>query len=203
MSRTRIRGANLPVPQSRAQATETMTAIGTVSRQLARLEADMNDQIAAMRNAADAAAEPLRNRRDAMIEGLRLWSEANRDGLTEGGRVKFADLGTGRISWRFRPPSVRLTKIETLLETLKARGLHRFIRVREEPSKEAMLAEPALARSVSGITIGSEGEDFIVEPFEIPLDMIAPKPAPSTLANPTLANPTLANPTFAKPGASG
>jgi|GEM_PF-1800630 len=32
--------------------------------------------------------------------------------------------------------------------------------------KEAMLADPEKARMIAGISIGSEGEDFIAEPFE-------------------------------------
>lgn len=169
MSRTKTRGANLPVPQSREDAAEAVKTIGILNRQIARLEADLNDQIAEMKKAAEEAARPLKDRAEAATEGLKLWAEANRDRITDGGRVKFADLGTGKISWRFRPPSVRLTKVEAILEHLKTLGLHRFIRVKEEPSKEAMLAEPDVARTVAGVSIGTEGEDFIVEPFEVEL----------------------------------
>lgn len=52
-------------------------------------------------------------------------------------------------------------------------GLQRFIRTKEEPNKEAMQAEPEVARQVAGISIGSVGEDFVVEPFEAVLaDMV-------------------------------
>lgn len=169
MSRTKIAGANLPVPQSREDAAEAVKRIGILNRQIARLEADLNDQIAEMKKAAEEAARPLKDQVDGATEGLKLWAEANRDKITDGGRVKFADLGTGKISWRFRPPSVRLTKVDLILEGLKTLGLQRFIRVKEEPNKEAMLAEPDLARTVAGVAIGTEGEDFIVEPFEVEL----------------------------------
>ena len=167
--KTRMRAANLPVPQSREEAAAMLQQIGTLNRQRARLEADMNDAIAAIKEQAEAQAQPLRDQAEAALEGLKLWAEANRQTLTDGGKVKFADLGTGRISWRFRPPSVRLTKVEAVLEALKRLGLTRFIRTREEPSKEAMLAEPDTARTVPGVNIGTEGEDFLVEPFEVEL----------------------------------
>lgn len=169
MSRIKTRGANLPVPQTKDDAAEAVKQIGVTGRQIARMEADLNDQIADLKKLAEEAAAPLRERKDAMTEGLKLWAEANRERLTDGGRVKFADLGTGKISWRFRPPSVRLTKIEAILDHLKKLGLQRFIRVKEEPNKEAMLAEPEVARTVNGVSIGTEGEDFIVEPFEVEL----------------------------------
>jgi phage host-nuclease inhibitor protein Gam len=169
MSRSKTRGANLPVPQSREEAAEAVKRIGIFNRQIARLEADLNDEIAEMKRAAENAAQPLKDQADAATEGLKLWAEANRDRLTDGGRVKFADLGTGKISWRFRPPSVRLSRVEQVIEGLKTLGLQRFIRVKEEPNKEAMLAEAELARTVAGVSIGTEGEDFIVEPFEVEL----------------------------------
>ncbi|MGL5447472.1 MAG: host-nuclease inhibitor Gam family protein [Rhabdaerophilum sp.] len=169
MSRIKTRGANLPVPQNKDEAAEAVKRIGVTSRQIARMEADLNDQIAEMKKQAEEAAAPLRDRKDELTEGLKLWAEANREKLTDGGRVKSADLGTGKISWRFRPPSVRLSKVDAILEALKTLGLHRFIRVKEEPNKEAMLAEPEIARTVSGVSIGTEGEDFIVEPFEVEL----------------------------------
>jgi phage host-nuclease inhibitor protein Gam len=169
MSRTKTRGANLPVPQNKDDAARAVQEIGTTDRQIARMEADLNDAIAEMKRQAEALAQPLRERRDAVTEGLKVWAEANRDKLTDGGRVKSADLGTGKISWRFRPPSARVTKVEAVLEHLKKLGLQRFIRVKEEPNKDAMLAEPDVARTVAGVTIGSEGEDFIVEPFEVEL----------------------------------
>jgi phage host-nuclease inhibitor protein Gam len=41
--------------------------------------------------------------------------------------------------------------------------------VKEEVNKEALLAEPEIAGTVAGVSIGSPGEDFIVEPFEAEL----------------------------------
>jgi phage host-nuclease inhibitor protein Gam len=161
-------GANLPVPQSRDEAAQAVRVIGDLNRDVARIELALNDEIAAMKQAAELKADPLRERARAMTEGLKIWAEANREALT-GGKVKFADLGTGRISWRFRPASVRISKVEAVLDALRKLGLQRFIRVKEEPNREAMLADPDAARGVAGVSIGSEGEDFIVEPFEAEL----------------------------------
>ena len=165
MARHKTRGANLPVPQSREEAAEAVRVIGERNREIARIELDLSDRIAALKEAAERQAQPLREQAAGLTDGLKIWAEAHREALT-GGKVKYADLGTGKVSWRFRPASVRLTKVEAVIEQLKRLGLQRLIRVREEPNKEAMLADPDTARAVAGVSIASEGEDFIVKPYE-------------------------------------
>ena len=169
-ARTTTRGANVPVPQSREEAAQAVTRIGVLNRELARREADMGDALARIKQKVEEAAEPLREALRAATEGLRIWSEANRADLTGAGKVKSADLGTGTIGWRLRPPRVSVPRdVAGLIERLKGLGLGRFVRTREEIDKEAMLAEPAAVAGVPGVKIGSAGEDFFVEPFEAAL----------------------------------
>lgn len=169
MSKTKTMGANLPVPQSREEAATMVRAIGDVSRERTRLETQMNDEIAAAKEEYEKAAAPLDEALKEKTEGLRIWAEANRSQLTGGDKTKTVDLGTGILKWRLRPPSVRLSKVEELIERLKKLGLQRFVRTKEEVNREAMQAEPDVARQVAGVSIGSAGEDFIVEPFEAEL----------------------------------
>lgn len=159
-------GVNLPVPQSRDEAATAVREIGVANREVARLEADMNDAISALRAKAEEAAAPLRSRVAVLTEGLKVWAEANRDALTNGGKTKTADLGAGKVMWRLRPPSVRIASVERCIEAIKSLGLTSFLRVKEEVNKDALLADPDKARSIAGVSIGSEGEDFVVEPFE-------------------------------------
>lgn len=166
-TKTKTRGANLPVPQSLEEAADAVKTVGVLTRQIARIEVDLNDQIAGLKQAAEVAAQPLKDRSEALQDGLKIWAEANRLKLTDGGKVKFADLGTGKISWRFRPPSVRISKVELVIEAIKKLGFTAFLRTKEEVNKEAMLADAEKARLIAGVTIGTEGEDFIVEPFEV------------------------------------
>lgn len=174
-ARTKTRGANLPVPQTKEEAAGAVARIGEINRELARREADLGDALARIKAEVEALAEPLRGELAAKTEGLRIWSEANRAALTAGGKVKSADLGTGVVGWRLRNPRVSMPKdVASLIERLKGLGLQRFVRTKEEPNKEAMLAEAAVARGVPGIKIGSEGEDFYVEPFAAELAEAAP-----------------------------
>ena len=63
-----------------------------------------------------------------------------------------------------------LKKIEDVIEAVRKAGLaDRFLRTKVEINKDAMLEDRATAAAIKGVTIGSDGEDFIVEPFETDL----------------------------------
>lgn len=154
------------VPQNRAEAAESLRLIGEVSRRRARLEADMNDELAKVKERYDAQAAPLGAQIGGLQVALQTWCEANREAICAKG-TKTADLGTGKVNWRVLPAKVTIRGgAEAAIEALKSLGLHRFIRTKEEPNKEAMLADPEAARTVPGVSIGSEGEEFIAEPYE-------------------------------------
>lgn len=156
------------IPQNRNAASDILRMIGDAQRKLRRLEADMNDELAAVKDRYETTADPLRMYIEALTEGLHTWCEANRDSLTQGGKTKTAALPAGEIAWRTRPPSVRITGQDAVIDALKRLGLDRFVRTKDEVNKEAILNEPEAVRSVPGIAI-SQGEDFIVSPFEAEL----------------------------------
>jgi phage host-nuclease inhibitor protein Gam len=168
-AKSKTAGANLPVPQTDAEAREAIRTLGDLNRNLVRLEAEMNDQIAQLQQDYGNRAAPLRDQASAMVEGLRIFAEANRDRLT-GGKVKFHLFSTGKISWRQKPAKVSIKGVETVIAAIRAMGLGpRFLREKVEINKEAMLEDRATAAAIRGVTIGSDGEDFVVEPFETEL----------------------------------
>ena len=164
------RGHNLPVPQSREEAAAHIRTIGDTTRAIARIEADMNDALARIKEEAEAKAAPFRDLVGRLTEGVRIWCDANRDALTDSGKRKFADLGTGKVEWRNLPPKVTIKGVEAVIGAIKTLGLSSFLRTKEEIDKEAMLREPDKARLVQGVSIGSEGETFAVEPFEAQIE---------------------------------
>lgn len=172
--KTRIKtdAARVSVPQARESVADYIREIGERQRELARLTADMNDEMAKVKERWEAAAEPHQQRIAALTSGAQIWCEANRDQLTQGGKVKTAAFTTGEIQWRLRPPSVRITGQEAVLDLLRRLGLKRFIREKEEVNKEAILNEPEAVANVAGIAI-SQGEDFVVVPFEAELAGVA------------------------------
>jgi phage host-nuclease inhibitor protein Gam len=168
--KSKTKGANAPVPQTKDEAARWVREIGDNNREIARIEADMNDAIAQLREDAGEKATPLIERTKLLTEGLRTWCEANRAMLTDGMKRKWADLGAGKIEWRTSPPKVTIKGVEAVLTAIKTLGLAQFLRTKEEIDKEAMLREPDKARLVPGVSIGSEGENFSVEPFEAVLE---------------------------------
>lgn len=157
--------AELP-PQTREDCAGWIKDLGDLQRQLGRLEAAMNDAISNITQHYQPDIDDLKKRITAKQIGIQTWAEANRETITEGGRSKTANLITGLVQWRQRPPSVSIRGVEAVLDTLERLGLGRFVRTRREPNKEAMLNEPEAVRGVAGIILVSGVEDFIVTPFE-------------------------------------
>ena len=174
--KTKRPASNLPVPQNDDAARETIRTIGDKGREAERLKAEMNDQIAELQERYGALVSPIGEEIEALKEGLATYCEANRDRLTKGGKTKTAEFATGKVSWRLKPARVTVTPRSAGLETpeqmidrLKSLGFQRFVRTKEEYNKEAMREDAENARGIAGISVGSDGEDFIVEPFETEL----------------------------------
>ena len=153
-------------PQSREQVIEHIRAIGDLTRQRTRLAATMNDGIAALQEQYAQEADPINERIEALQAGVHVWCEANRAALTDNGKVKYADFVTGTVKWRAGRESVGLRKVEAIIEALKRHGLQRFIRVKEEVNKDAILADKQAVAGIAGITINGGDEEFVIEPHE-------------------------------------
>lgn len=163
-------GANLPIPQDDSEAREAIREIGDLNREALRIEAELNDKIAALQQEYGERVAPIREAATAKTEGLKMFCEVNRDRLTGGGKVKYHRYATGEVSWRSRPAKVTIRGALDVIEAIKAAKLtKKFLRVKEEINKEAMLEDRATAGALKGVTIGSDGEDFLVEPFETEL----------------------------------
>ncbi|NBB17014.1 host-nuclease inhibitor protein Gam [Caulobacter sp. SLTY] len=163
-----------PAAQSREETEALIARIGDLQRDLQRREADHGDAVARLKETAEAAAKPLKEEIAEAEDRVARWCEANREALTKGDKHKTVRLLTGVISWRHRPPKVSIKgrKPEDVVQHLLTPGdaalLHLrrlFVRVKYELNKEAMRDHPEDAASLPGVSIGSAGEDFIIEPF--------------------------------------
>lgn len=161
-----------PVPQSRDEVNEAIRIIGVSQRERDRIQADMNDALARIKEEHEARAQPHKEQIEILSAGVHTWCEANRDQLTQHGKVKYASLPAGEVKWRTRPPRVTIRAAEVVLDTLRRLGLNRFIRAKEEVNKEAMLAEPEAVSGIAGVKI-EQGEDFVIVPFETALEEVA------------------------------
>ena len=171
-TRIKASAALYPVPQSRDDVNDAIAKIGLAQRERARIQADMNDQLAKVKQGFEDEAKPFNEQIEALSKGVQTWCEAHRAELTKEGKVKFHGFAAGEVKWRMRPPRVSIRAVENVMETLKRLGLSRFIRVKEEPNKEAMLAEPEAVTGLAGVKI-EQGEDFVIVPFETELEEVA------------------------------
>lgn len=164
---TRLKAkASVYVPQTKDDAATDIKQLGDLQREFTRLNADMNDAIAQVTEKFQPMLEAKKELITTMQEGVQAYCEAHRHELTNDGKVKTANLITGEVQWRQRPPSVRISKSDVVLETLARLGLSRFIRKVEEVNKVAILDEPDAVRGVVGITVVTGVEDFVITPFE-------------------------------------
>ncbi|HGI9865043.1 TPA: host-nuclease inhibitor Gam family protein [Salmonella enterica subsp. enterica serovar Montevideo] len=152
-------------PQSREQVSVDIKKIGDIQRELTRIEADANDQIAVIMNQNTPKVEALRAELDVLQKGVQTWCEANRSSITKGSS-KTANLITGEVAWRTKPDSVSIKGVELVLEALKKLKLDRFIRRKEEINKDAILADKKAVENIKGISIVSGKEVFSITPFE-------------------------------------
>ena len=156
-------------PADRSEAETMLARLGAIRRDLALAGAALEEAVVGVKAQAEEAAKPLAAEAEALMRGLQLYAEANRAALTDGGRTKTVRLATGEIGWRQRPPSVRLRDVPTVIETMQRLGLLKFLRIKHEVNKEALLAAPGEASAIPGVMIGSAGEEFLAEPLAMEL----------------------------------
>lgn len=160
------------VPANRDECNAAIAEIGRYQRERERINADMNDTIAAIKAEHDAQAKPLAERISEKSKGVQLWCEANRAALTQDGKVKFHEFASGLVKWRMTPFSVALTKVGEVLASLKASGKEQFIRTSESVDKDALLAaREEVGESIKGVSF-KQKEEFSVIPHESKIEEV-------------------------------
>ncbi|MBB4122944.1 host-nuclease inhibitor Gam family protein [Martelella radicis] len=155
------------VPQDREEAVRAIGRIGALRRDIAAHKAKADRIVQKAGEQFDSDTADLRAELEEHERGVQTWCEANRNALTANGKVKYHEFGTGRINWRLKPPRVTVRGVEAVIETCRKLGFSSFLRETTEINKEAMLADPEKARMISGVSISSLGEDFVIEPAEL------------------------------------
>jgi phage host-nuclease inhibitor protein Gam len=168
MTKTRNKAPAIAVPQSDGAANALLQEYGETSGVVARMEADLNDALAKVKAHYETLAQPHEERLKVIFESLSAFGAAHRDRLTGNGKSKTVLLAAGEFGWRKNPPSVKWARgmtVEKIIENIKAAGMRRFIRLKEEPNKDRMLDEPDAAKMIEGVRIDPGAEAFFVAPF--------------------------------------
>jgi len=167
-AKTKTKALAVAVPQTREAATKMLADYGEALRQIEAIETVMNGDLAKRKQQAVEEAAPFTARADALFKGLQAYCDANRAALTENGKTKTVDFGTGTVSWRWNPAKVNLRgKVEDIITRIRNAGdeFQQFLRQTVEVDRAEMLRNPNLAEKIEGVKIASAGEMFAVEPF--------------------------------------
>lgn len=165
-----VKRSAIVVPKSSQELADFIRQIGEHRRILGQIEAKLNDKIEKTKANAVADSEPHQAAIDLLVEGVYVYAEGHRDELTEDGKKKTVTLPTGKIGWRMTPPAVFLKGVKEVIKRCKDLGLERFIRIKEEIDKEAMLKEPGVSNNIRGVSI-AQREEFVVEPSEVSVEI--------------------------------
>lgn len=168
-TKTRIKQPAIAAAQDKGEVTAFIRRIGDLQREVKRLETEAGDKKAQIEEDYAQAAAPLNGEIMRLTESVAAYCEANKDGLTDGGKVKTVDFTTGLVKWRIRPPSVKVTGVAAVLAWLKEKSAYaEFVRTKAEIDKDAILnqKERFSDGQVPGIKIVSGVEDFVIEPTE-------------------------------------
>lgn len=169
MAKKAVKRTTGPVPQSVGEVAEFVKQIGEHDRTLDQTQTDLNNRIEEMKAQALEKSQPHQKAIDELFDGILIFAQSRRDELTAQGTKKTVHLSTGDILWRTTPPAVSLSNVEAVIAWCKRYRLNRFIRIKEEIDKIAMLREPDVAERIEGVKIKS-GEEFVVRPSEVKVE---------------------------------
>ena len=161
---------DVQVPKNLDEVSRFLSRIAQEQRAIDAIKADLNEKVEALQAVATEETNPHVECLGGLFEGLYIFAQANRETLTDGGKRKTIDVPTGTFSWRLAKPAVHLKDVKEVVKALQTMKLTQFIRVIEEPNKEAMLKEPELAQSVKGVTI-KQLEYFTAKPNETAVEI--------------------------------
>lgn len=165
----KAKSITVQAPETMGEADQYLRDIGALNIQLRDIDTNLREATAKLKQKAEDQAAPIRADVERKWLGLQSWAQANRKRMTQGGKT--IRLPSGSISWRILPAKVTLKGVLDIIALLKSnRNWKKFLRVKYEVDKDAMLKDKQTAKSIAGVTIGSEGEAIDYEVDETKLN---------------------------------
>lgn len=172
----KTKGAALTVPQTDEEANALLMRYGATVNEIARMGVQLDEDLASVKAQHEEAAKPLQQSLVDMLHALQAYGAAHRRRLTGSGETKTVKMPAGEIGWRTNPPSVKFKrgfKAEDIVAELRKLNLRRFMRSTVTVNKQAMLDDPDTAKTVPGVQIVCNVEEFFVAPFGA--ELVEPK----------------------------
>ena len=154
-----------PTPMVVTNRDEAVVALGEIAcldRELARIEADMQEAIDQAKEKARQAAAGYQERRAALADGVAVYARLTKAELFREGRS--VDLGYGVIGFRASTAIVQERGVTAEMSLLKCHelGLAEGVRVREELDKRALLQWPDERLALIGVK-RQQRDTFFIE----------------------------------------
>lgn len=156
----------LPIKaENKADISKLIGKIGKARREIDKLNAKISEEVAKINAKYAEKLMVLQSEHDSLSTAVQIWCEANRHSLLDGDS-KTANLTTGTVTWRTSKPSV-VCKVASpeLIARLERFGLERFIRIKKELDKTAILKDPQAIADIDGISVQQDVEEFSIKPF--------------------------------------
>jgi phage host-nuclease inhibitor protein Gam len=150
---------------------EALAEIAGHKRVLGSIEASMNDEIDEIKRRAASEAEPIRQEIARMEDAVTRYAAYHKPELFA--KKKSLDLTFGVIGYRASSKLRLLSKVtwEAVLQNLRDFDLREFIRVKEEPDKEALKGLPPERLKELGCKVVQEDTFF----YELSEQALAPE----------------------------
>lgn len=169
MSKKKLKIQSVQSAQSREEVVSNIARMGVLKREIARLNAELDDKVTSLKEECDRRVTALEAEMKVLIKCTQTWCESNRADLTDNHRKKFADLSTGVVRWRMNPPSVSVSQknLEQVIDRLLFDPKYkRFVRQKHEVNRELILQHSEMFEDgqIDGIKIKKGEEQFVIEP---------------------------------------
>ena len=173
------------VPQNAKEAEDGLRALGKARTAVEEIDTKLKEDSQKLKQAAVDKAAPFVAKMKKLEAGLESYAEAHRAKMTNNYKTKTAKMGAGYFEWRNLPDKVSTKGIPKIIEDIKTaisklgktkadiekrEKLDQFINTKETLNRPAMLAEPSLAKTFEGVTIGSDGERLEIHIYESSLN---------------------------------
>lgn len=150
---------------------EVEAAIANIARlqaELAAIKSEAGAELAKLSERLAAAVVGPEATLNNLVESVLDWADANRAEICAEG-TKTAKFAAGEISWRFAPAAVKAPskpeKLKAIVKALLKGRLKRFVRVKLELDKEAILKEPEKIKGIAGLSV-KQDELISLKPYQ-------------------------------------
>lgn len=172
------------IPQSKEAAEADMRRLGVLRNKVERINTKLKLDSQKLTQKAGDAAKPFNVEIEKLEKGLTGYADAHRESLTDGFKSKTGKMIAGVFEWRKLPAKCSTRKVDDIIASIsaaiaeaiaksdakRAARLQKFLRVKTEINKDAMLADSDAAVEFNGVSIGSEGErlEIIIHETSLP-----------------------------------